>query len=345
MAKLVEEFMINLTRRQSLAFAGIGLFAASGAPLIARSQEKKTIKVATQYGTSHLATTVAERLSLFRKHADSNGIAGTEFQIQRVSGSTVINDGIFSGSLDIGAYGSTALIAAWAKTKGSYDLKGIVACNEAVLTLYTNDPSIRSIKDIKPTDRIAVTGTTSPQAIMLQMAAEKKFGKGEAKRFDKQMVQLPHPDATTALISGNGVTLYFAAPPFISTLEASKKCFKVVDGQEIMGGPYSGALYAATQKFADANPKAVTAFVGALKEAMDFIGNDPGKAAEIYLAAEKTSLSVAQVEEAIRGQVFTIEPRGMQSFADFLASTGTIKQAPASWRDMFFEPVSKGDGS
>ncbi|MFB4374987.1 ABC transporter substrate-binding protein [Agrobacterium sp. CR_3] len=337
--------MINLTRRQSLAFAGIGLFAASGAPLIAKAQEKKTIRVATQYGTSHLATTVAEKLSLFQKHAESNAIAGTEFQVQRVSGSTVINDGIFSGSLDIGAYGSTALIAAWAKTKGSYDLKGIVACNEAVLTLYTNDPSIRSIKDIKPTDRIAVTGTTSPQAIMLQMAAEKEFGKGEAKRFDKQMVQLPHPDATTALISGNGVTLYFAAPPFISALEASGKCFKVTDGREIIGGPFSGALYASAQKFADANPKALAAFVGALKEAMDFIRSDPGKAAEIYMAAEKTSLSAAQVEEAIRGQAFAIEPRGMQSLADFLASTGAIKQAPASWRDMFFEPVSKGDGS
>lgn len=345
MAKLVEEFMINLTRRQSLAFAGIGLFAASGAPLIARSQEKKTIEVATQYGTSHLATTVAEKLSLFHKHAESAGIAGTEFQIQRVSGSTVINDGIFSGSLDIGAYGSTALIAAWAKTKGSYDLKGIAACNEAVLTLYTNDPSIKSIRDIKPTDRIAVTGTTSPQAIMLQMAAEKEFGKGEAKRFDKQMVQLPHPDATTALISGNGVTLYFAAPPFISTLEASKKCFKVVGGEEIIGGPYSGALYASTQKFADANPKVLAAFVGALTEAMDLIQGDPGNAAEIYLAAEKTNLSPVQVEEAIRGQVFTIEPRGMQSFANFLAGTGAIKQAPESWRDMFFEPISKGIGS
>ncbi|WP_337269896.1 ABC transporter substrate-binding protein [Oryzifoliimicrobium ureilyticus] len=337
--------MFSLTRRKSLALAGMGLLAASGAPLAARSQEKKTIKVATQYGTSHLATTVAEKLSLFQKHAEGNGIGGTEFQVQRVSGSTVINDGIFSGSLDIGAYGSTALIAAWAKTKGSYDLKGIVACNEAVLTLYTNDPSIKSIKDIKPTDRIAVTGTTSPQAILLQMAAEKAFGKGEAKRFDKQMVQLPHPDATTALISGNGVSLYFAAPPFISTLEASKKCFKVVDSREILGGPCSGALYAATQKFANANPKALTAFVGALKEAMDLIRNDPGKAAEIYMAAEKTSLSAAQVEEAIKGQVFTVEPRGMQSFADFLASTGAIKQAPASWRDMFFAPISEGSGS
>jgi NitT/TauT family transport system substrate-binding protein len=78
---------------------------------------------------------------------------------------------------------------------------------------------------------------------------------------------------------------------------------------------------------------------------MDLIQGDPGKAAEIYLAAEKTNLSPVQVEEAIRGQTFTIEPRGMRSFANFLAGTGAIKQAPESWRDMFFEPISKGNGS
>jgi NitT/TauT family transport system substrate-binding protein len=337
--------MITTTRRRALFLGGAGMLVTLAAPSILRAQEKKTVKVAIQYGTSHLATTIADNLSLFKKHAQSEGIADTQFQIQRVSGSPAINDGIFSGSLDVGAYGPTALIAAWAKTKGSYDLKGIAACNEAVLTLYSNDPAIKSIKDIRPSDRIAVTATTAPQAILLQMAAEKEFGKGQANRFDKQMVQLPHPDATAALISGTGITLYFAAPPFISTLEASGKCHKVVDGQEIMASPYSGALLASTKAFADANPKAVAVLVAGLKEAMDLIRNDPAKAAEIYMSVEKTNLSAPEVVTAIRGQTFTVEPRGMHRFAEFLQGTGTIKQMPSSWSDMFFEPISQGNGS
>lgn len=337
--------MISVTRRRALAFGGAGLLSALAAPGLVRAQEKKAIKIAIQFGTSHLATTVADQLSLFKKHATKNGIEDVAFQIQRVSGSPVINDGIFSGSLDVGAYGTTALIAAWAKTKGSYDLKGIAACNEAVLALYSNDPAVKSIKDIRPTDRIAVTATTSPQAIMLQMAAEKAFGKGQANRFDKQMVQLPHPDATAALISGTGITLYFAAPPFISTLEASGKCYKVIDGEEIVGGPYSGALLASTKKFADANPKAVLTIVDALKEAMDLIKRDPKQAAEIYRSVEKTTLSNDEAEAAIKGQVFTVEPRGMQQFANFLASTGGIKQSPQGWKDMFFDPIAQGNGS
>ncbi len=337
--------MVNFTRRNTLFLGAAGVLAPLGTPAILRAQEKKTVKVAIQYGTSHLATTIADNLSLFKKHAESNGIGDTQFQIQRVSGSPAINDGIFSGSLDVGAYGPTALIAAWAKTKGSYDLKGIAACNDAVLTLYTNDPAIKSIKDISPTDRIAVTATTAPQAILLQMAAEKEFGKGEAGRFNQQFVQLPHPDATVALISGTGISLYFAAPPFISTLEASGKCHKVLDGQDIMGSPYSGALLASTKVFADANPKAVTVLVDGLKEAMDLIKADPAKAAEIYMSVEKTNLSAKDVEAAIRSQTFTVEPQGMQRFASFLKDNGVIKQAPAVWNDMFFEPISKGNGS
>jgi len=337
--------MITTTRRSALCLGGTSLLVALAAPSILRAQEKKMVRVAIQYGTSHLATTIADNLSLFKKHADAEGIADTKFQIQRVSGSPAINDGIFSGSFDVGAYGPTALIAAWAKTKGSYDLKGIAACNEAVLTLYSNDPVIKSIKDIRPTDRIAVTATTSPQAILLQMAAEKEFGKGQANRFDKQMVQLPHSDATAALISGTGITLYFAAPPFISTLEASGKCHKVIDGQEIMGSPYSGALLASTKAFADANPKAVAVLVAGLRDAMDLIQKAATEAAQIYMRVEKTSLSAQEVVAAIKGQTFTVEPRGMQRFAEFLKDAGAIKQMPSSWSEMFFEPISQGNGS
>lgn len=335
--------MKPLTRRSALALAGgmLGL-----APLTtARAQAAKSVRIAIQYGTSHLATTVADKLGMFGKQARANGIGDTSFVVSRVSGSPIINDGIFSGNLDVGAYGNTALIAAWQKTRRTFDLKGIAACNEAVLTLYTNEPSIKSIADIKPEHRIAVTATTAPQAILLRMAAEKAFGPGQAGRFDKQMVQLPHPDATTALISKASISLYFASPPFISTLEASGKCHKVIDGNEIIGQPYTGALLAATTKFATANPAAIATIVAALKEAMDLIRSDPAAAAKIYMEVEKTSLSAADVEAAIRGQAFTVQPKGMMAFATFMHKNGELKEAPGTWQDMFFDPIAKGQGS
>lgn len=335
---------MKITRRQFAAGAAIA--AGLGiVPRFARAQSKKTVTIAIQFGTSHLATTVADKLGLFAKHASQNGVANTDFVVQRLSGSPAISDGILSGNIEVGAYGPTAFIAAWLKTRGSFDLKGLAACNEAILTLYTNNQSIKSVRDIKPDDRIAVTATNAPQAMMLRMAAESAFGPGQSNRLDKQMVTLPHPDATTALISKSHISLYFAAPPFISTLEASGKCFKVIDGAEIMGGPYTGALLAGTTKFANSNPGAVTTIVGALKEAMDFIKTDPRESAKLYMQVEKTALSEAEVEAAIKGQTFTVEPQGLMAFASFMNRTGELKEMPAKWQDMFFPPVSQGRGT
>ena len=334
--------MTLLSRRAALTVAAGGALMLM--PRGVRAQAKKTVTIAIQLGTSHLATTVADKQALFTKHAATNGIGDTQFVVQRVSGSPAINDGIFSGNIDIGAYGPTALLAAWLKTKGSFDLHGIAACNEAVLALYTNNPAIRSVADIKPEDRIAVTATTAPQAVLLRMAAEKSFGAGQASRLDKQMVVLPHPDATSALISGS-VSLYFAAPPFISALAASGKCHKVIDGNEIIGGPYSGALLAATAKFATANPAVIATVVAALREAMELIASEPRKAAELYMSVERTSLSLDDVERAIRAQTFTVEPQGMAVFAAFMARTGELKQAPSQWQDVFFPPINQGKGS
>lgn len=334
--------MIHPSRRTALA---LGAAAFGSLALPARAQAKKTVTIAIQLGTSHLATTVADKLALFAKHAKENGIGDTSFVVQRVSGSPAINDGIFSGNIEVGAYGPTALLAAWLKTRGSFDIKGIAACNEAVLTLYTNDPSVKSVTDIKPEMRIAVTATSAPQAILLRMAAEKAFGAGQAGRFDKQMVIMPHPDATTALISKAAIQLYFAAPPFISTLEASGKCFKVVDGNDIIGRSYSGALLGATGKFASANPAAVTTIVAGLREAMALIKSDPVQAAKLYMEVEKTALTAAQVEAAIKAQTFTVEPQGMMAFAGFMQRNGELKEAPAKWQDIMFPPVSQGQGS
>lgn len=334
--------MIHPSRRTALT---LGAAAFGGLALPARAQSKKSVTIAIQFGTSHLATTVADKLSLFAKHARENGISDTTFAVQRVSGSPAINDGIFSGNLEVGAYGPTALLAAWLKTRGSFDIKGIAACNEAVLTLYTNDPSVKSVSDIKPEMRIAVTATTAPQAILLRMAAEKAFGPGQAGRFDKQMVIMPHPDATAALISKAAIQLYFAAPPFISTLESSGKCFKVVDGNDIIGRSYSGALLGATSKFASANPAAVTTIVAGLREAMDLIKSDPAQAAKLYMEVEKTALTPAEVEAAIKAQTFTVEPQGMMAFSGFMQRNGELKEAPAKWQDIMFPPVSQGQGS
>ena len=56
---------------------------------------------------------------------------------------------------------------------------------------------------------------TSMQAVTLQMAAAKKWGSKEFERLDRFTMSLPHPDATTAMLSGAGqINCHFTAAPF-----------------------------------------------------------------------------------------------------------------------------------
>ncbi|MEA2614168.1 MAG: sulfonate transport system substrate-binding protein, partial [Chloroflexota bacterium] len=42
---------------------------------------------------------------------------------------------------------------------------------------------------------------------------------------------------------------------------------------------------------------------------------------------------------------FTMTPRGMKSFADFMFKIGRIKQNPANWQEMFYSEATELPGS
>ncbi len=178
------------------------------------------------------------------------------------------------------------LLIAWDKTRGRMDVAGIAGLAAHPFILDTNKPNVKKLADFTDEDRIATPATTSPQAILMRMAAEQEFGPGQFARIDKLLVSMPHPDATAALLSGT-ISGYVATPPFIAPLAKSDKIHAVVTSKQILGGQEAtGAALGAGKKFVDANPKVVAAIVAALDDAHDFIAKDPDAAADIYIKSE-----------------------------------------------------------
>jgi len=76
----------------------------------------------------------------------------------------------------------------------------ISALSSQPFLLNSRDPSVKTIKDFKPSDHIAVPAVkVSVQAIMLQMAAAKAFGPKDFAKLDTQTVSMSPTDATIAL--------------------------------------------------------------------------------------------------------------------------------------------------
>lgn len=308
--------------------------AAAATPAFAQQE----IKIGIGFGLAFLPTYLCDELKLVEKHAKAAGL-DVKTTYTRFSGSGPMQDAILSGSVDMGPYGVSALLIAWEKAKGTpQQMFAISGVTTLPLVLVTNQPEVKTLKDLKPTDRISMPSLVSPQMYLIQMASEKAFGEGQRDKLRSQVVALPHPESLNALLSGSTeVTAYFSSAPFTQAALKSPKIHTVLTSSDAIGGKASFLIMGATKRFIDAQPKMPDVIAKAMDEAAQIIKTDPRKAAEIYLKAEPSkTLDVPAVEAILKDlkDDFGSPVYGVQAYADFMGKLGQLKNPPKSWKEI-----------
>jgi NitT/TauT family transport system substrate-binding protein len=330
--------------RRVLFRLAIALALAISAPARAEVNE---VRLGVQFGFIYLPIVIADSEGFIQKRARELGAGDLKVTLQRFSGTPAMNEAMLSGNVDFGALGLPGLLIVWEKTNGRQNIKGLLGMPLTAFALYTNKPAVKSVADFGADDRIALPATNSGQGILLRMAMEQTYGPGEYKRADALMVNLPHPDAVAALLSGT-IAGYFSAPPYAQFLAKDGRVHVVATSRQIFGGfEASGSGLSGSQKFFDANPLVSRAVFLGIEDANRLINDNPARAAELYLQAEKSSLSPQEVQAILRDgtNIFQIEPRGTMAFATFMARTGMLQSAPQSWKDVFFPLIHDREGS
>ena len=326
----------------------LGLMTLVAVVVSPASAETKTVRIAKQFGISYLPLVLIEEQKLIEKHAKEQGL-DVSVEWLRFTGGSAMNEAILSGNLDLASGGVGPLLTIWAKTRNNYKVKGVSSFNAMPLFLNTTNPNVKTIQDFTDKDRIALPAVKSSiQAVTLQIAAEKAFGKGQANKLDRITVSLGHPDGQAALLSGRSeVTAHFTAAPFSYDELADPRVHKVLDSFEVLGGPHTYNSVWASSKFHDQNPKLIKAFLAALVEALNFIKTEPAKAAAIWVKAENSKLTPEEATALIvkPENEWTLTPKKISVYADFLFSTGTISAKPESWKDVFFDDIHDLPGS
>ena len=313
------------------------------------SAEQAEINVAQQYGVSFLPLMVMERDKLIEKHARAEGLGEIKVGWIKVAGPSVMNDGIISGALQFISVGAPSLITLWDKTRDNVQIKGMSAMTTYPLYLNVRNPNVKSIRDFSDKDKIAVPSVKiSTQAIMLQMAAAREYGDQNYAHFDPWTVTLSHPDALLALINNTaGVDAHFATSPFHEQEIKVPGIRTLTTNYEILGGPATALVIAASTRYREANPKSYKAFFDALKEAIDAINKDKRAASRIYLdEAKDTKNTVDDIYAMISAAdyAYTLVPQKVGKTAEFMYKIGSIKTRPASWKDLFFPEVQNLPG-
>jgi len=331
----------------ALAVSSLALPAGWTGP--ARAEEARELRLAQQYGISYLPLTVIRQQRLIERFAKDGGLGEVKVGWYQFSSATGMNDALFSGSLDVASGGVAPLVTLWARTLSNLKVRALAALGSTPNDLNANRADIKTLRDFGPQDRIALPAVgVSIQAIMLQMAAEQAFGPGEATRLDPLTVSMAHPDGVAALLSGKlEITGHFTSPPFQQQELAEPRIHRVLSSYDVLGGPHSFNLLWCTTKFHDDNPRLVAALLGALEAAMRFIAEQPNAAAELYLASEKSSLSLDFVRRLITAPEnrYTVVPENVMKFAAFQHRIGQVKALPASWKDLFFPALHDRPGS
>ncbi len=330
---------IRATAIKSIIVALLCLMGTVGAPGRLHA-EADTLRAAKQFGLAYIQYTIMEERRLIEKHAKAAGLGDVKVEWPRFRGADVMNDALISGTVDFISLGIPGLLTIWDRSKGLIDVKGVAGLNALPYTLMVRDEGIKTIADFTEKHRIALPAVkVSMQAILLQMAAERAFGVGNHARVDPFTVTMSHPDGTIAMISGStDVTAHFTTLPFIARQAKTPGIRPILNGNDVMGGPFSFNVIAATSKFRTENPKLYKAFLDALNEATDLVNTDRKTAAEIYIKIAKDKSSVEDLVALLDmpGNQFTTKVLSIAPMVDFMVRTGNFKNKPASIKDLLF---------
>jgi NitT/TauT family transport system substrate-binding protein len=315
-----------------------------------RPTQAAEIRLARQFSMGYLQFNVMEHQQLIEKHATALGLPDMKVTWLTFNGPAAVNDALLSGTIDIASGGAPGLLLLWSKTKGTpNEVRGIAAMSSQPFLLNTRNPAIKSLADVKDTDRIAVPAVkVSIQAIALQMAAAKTFGPASFAKLDTQTVSMPPPDATIALLSGSGeVDMAFSVPPFQYQQLEKPGISTVLNSFDVMEGPHTFTLAWTSARFREQNPLLYKALMAAMQEATDIVNNNKRAAADLWLTDSHSNLPLDFVERIVAGRQvrWTMVPENTMKFARFMVTSGILKTAPESWRDYFFPEIYNVDGS
>lgn len=304
--------------------------------------EKQELVLAQQFGLAYLPLMVMQDEQLVEKHAQAAGIKVRVKWVQ-FAGGGAMNDALLSGSVDVAVGGVPSLILIWDKAGDQLGVKGLSAVNTSPLYLNVNNPAISSIKDLTNQDKIALTSAkVSSQAIILQMAAAQTFGPKNFATLDRLTVTMRHPDAMALLLAKTGdITGHFTSAPFQYEELEQPGIKTILNSRDVVGDATFIVTYT-TKSFYDEAPGLVSAYIDALKEAIESIKSNKSSAIDIYMRLMRVQAKDRPLIEKILNDpefTFGVTPRGMTKYADFMRQTGLIKHKAESWRDLLFPAV------
>lgn len=292
--------------------------------------ENESIIIADQFGLAYAPIEIMKSKGFLRQELDKVGAHEISIEWKRMGNTTSMREAMISGNLDIGFVGIPPFLIG--RDKGM-DWKIISGISESPAALITTDSDLNSIRDITEEHRIIVPQPGSIQHILLAMYSERILG--NAKKFDQQLLTLPHPDGLVAMSIGDTKQLHFTTPPFLQKEMEIEGAKILVDGETSFGEPFTFIVGICPQRVFN-NQVIYEAFERALERSVVFMTVNPEETLNILTDVYEYPQEELQEYLSNDQMKFTTEINGVDNFVEFMLRNEWIEtnmdEADVLWR-------------
>lgn len=279
-------------------------------------EDDKKIVIAQQFGLAYAPLQIMQAKGYLEE-------ALPEYEIEwvKLGNTAAIREAILAESLDVGFLGIPPFLIGY---ENGMEWGIFTGLSSAPLGLVSSDQNIKTLEDIKASDRIALPQPGSIQHILLSMAAERTFGASDY--FDQQLITMKHPDGMNALMSGREVTLHFTSPPFLYEELQADSLSLVIDGDTCFGGDFTFIVGMTTREFRE-NDLTYQALKEAVESSINFMETSPEESIAIlqnYYDYDREKLKDYVYGNGIK---YSTEVKGLEGFIDFMQNNGILENS------------------
>lgn len=304
-----------MSRNLYLALGALLALTLAAGPVAARDQVRIAAQNGLGYAPLYLLAMKQEFLHKYAPDAD--------VKLVQLAGGAGVREALLSDSVDVGGLAMSPIIQAWAK---GADLKIALGLSDMPIQLITWRPDLKSVKDLKPTDKVNVISIGSPQTLVMKMAAAKYFGSTNA--LDHQLIAIAHPDGVAALIAKRDLAAHFATPPYIRILMKEPGMHVILSNKDFDEANFMLIVAGAGKSFVEGKPKLYAATMAALTDVIAWMNAKPEEAAAL-LASQPGKLTkddwLAEMKQD--GVHFSPIPHGLVALSAFMAKIDMVSKA------------------
>ena len=297
-------------------------------PMSAAAEEPVKITIAYQYGIAYLPLVVMKDQRLIEKYAPD-----VEVNWQVLNSGPAINEGMITGSIDVGAMGIAPAIIGVIR---GIPYKIFSALSSQPQAIMTNNPNLRTLQDITPETRIAVVNISGIQHIFLAMMAKNELG--DAHAMDNNIVAMSHPDGMAALLAGSVDCQVATAPYLFMEREAGMYTCSSIDTVWPVGNTFIVGVASASLK--EKHPEVYDALIKAMADANDYLTHQKEAAASALcdgLDVDDATL-LRWISDPACG--YDCQTRGLMQMATFMAENGFVDRTPADYAELVYDNVT-----